>query len=137
MVLCKIQNKILFLQPGLFWKKTANIFWCRKTKKRFMGCGAFAQAERKKGESFEGTAIREAQEELNYQIELGRRLGIFPGNSKGSQLHVFEAEIIGGELKFPEDEIMDVKWFTLEEIKSMADKLRHKWIPEVIRQAQK
>ena len=37
---------------------------------------------------------------------------------------VFSTEIISGEIKYNKDEILDVKWFTLDEIKEMKDDLR-------------
>lgn len=37
---------------------------------------------------------------------------------------VFSTEIISGEIKYNKDEILDVKWFTLDEIKGMKDDLR-------------
>lgn len=39
--------------------------------------------------------------------------------------HTFEAKIISGELRFPEDEILDAKWFYFEEIKNMKNELRN------------
>lgn len=80
------------------------------------------------GESFEQAAIREAKEESGYDVELIKKIDIFQAKSTDATKHAFEAKIKGGELKFPEDEILDAKWFTLDEIKHMEDKLRGDWI---------
>lgn len=80
------------------------------------------------GETIEEAAIREGKEETGYDVELIRELGIWQDNTKHAAAHAFEAKIIGGELNFPKDELLDVKWFTKEEIYSMKDKLRTSWI---------
>ncbi|MFA6386458.1 MAG: NUDIX hydrolase [Candidatus Paceibacterota bacterium] len=84
------------------------------------------------GESFEQTAIREAKEESGYDIELIKEIGIFQRIPTDAVKHAFEAKIVGGELEFPPDEILDAKWFTLNEIKQMKEKLRGEWILEAI-----
>lgn len=84
------------------------------------------------GESFEQAAIREAKEESGYDVELIKEIGIFQKISTDAVKHAFEARIIGGELKFPENEMLDAKWFTFDEIKQMKDKLRGEWIIEAI-----
>jgi 8-oxo-dGTP diphosphatase len=84
------------------------------------------------GESFEQTAIREAKEESGYDVELIKKIGIFQKVPTDAVKHAFEAKIIGGELKFPEDEILDAKWFTFDEVKEIKNKLRGEWILEAI-----
>jgi len=39
---------------------------------------------------------------------------------------------MGGELKFPEDEMIDAQWFTFDEINLMKDKLRSEWVLETV-----
>lgn len=80
------------------------------------------------GDSIEETAIKEAKEESGFDVELVRKLDIFQDSVDTPPKHAFEAKIIGGELNYPEDEILDAKWFTADEIKSMRDKLRGEWI---------
>ncbi len=80
------------------------------------------------GDTIEHTAIKEAKEEAGFDVELVRKIDIFQDNADTPPKHAFEAKIIGGELKFPEDEILDAKWFTFEEIKAMQDKMRGPWI---------
>ncbi len=84
------------------------------------------------GESLEQAAIREAKEESGYNVEIIKELAIFHAQSTDPIKHAFEGKIVGGELKFPEDEILDAKWFALNEIKQMKDKLRGGWILETI-----
>ena len=72
------------------------------------------------------------KEESGYAVELIKELKIFHERATSVVKHVFEGKIIGGELKIPEDEILDAKWFTFDEIKLMKDKLRSNWVIETI-----
>lgn len=70
------------------------------------------------------TAAKEAQEETGYNVKLLRKIGVYQETEKSAVKHVFEAEIIGGNLNPPPDEILAAKWFSYEEILAMKDKLR-------------
>jgi 8-oxo-dGTP diphosphatase len=80
------------------------------------------------GDTIEQTAIKEAKEETGYDVKLVKKLGVFQELATESVKHPFEAEIIGGSLVFPEDEILAAQWFTFTEIKEMKDKLRNRWV---------
>jgi 8-oxo-dGTP diphosphatase len=86
------------------------------------------------GENFEQAAIREAKEESGYDVELMGKIGIFQEKPIDAVKHAFEAKIIGGELNFPKDELLDVAWFTFTEIEEMKTqgKLRSNWVWEAI-----
>lgn len=84
------------------------------------------------GESLEEAAIRETKEESGYDVELVREIKIFHEKATSVVKHVFEAKIISGELKFPEDEMLDAQWFTYDKIKEMKNKLRGEWILDTI-----
>ena len=74
---------------------------------------------------FEG-AKREIFEECGYNVELTGIAHI--GNIVMSDNEwigvVFSTEIIDGDINFDKDEILDVKWFTYDEIMKMHDELR-------------
>jgi 8-oxo-dGTP diphosphatase len=88
------------------------------------------------GETPQQAAIREAKEEVGFDVKLidDKPLHTALNSSKDRSLTSFKAEIIGGELKFQEDELLDAKWLSLEEIKRLkADgKLRADWVLESI-----
>ena len=67
------------------------------------------------GESIEETAIREAKEETNLDVELGDLIGEYMIVSASGQelldVSVFIATIAGGELAPNEGEIAEVGWF--------------------------
>jgi 8-oxo-dGTP diphosphatase len=67
------------------------------------------------GESIEETAIREAKEETNLDVELGELIGKYMIVSASGQelldVSVFIATVVGGELQPNEGEIAEVGWF--------------------------
>lgn len=87
----------------------------------------------KEGESLEDAAIREAKEETGLEVKLLKKLDIFQEYPQESVKHAFEAKIVGGELLLSSEEIMDVKWFSFDEILAMRDKLRSNWILNAIK----
>ncbi|MBI4020975.1 MAG: NUDIX hydrolase [Candidatus Aenigmarchaeota archaeon] len=84
------------------------------------------------GETIEHAAVREAKEEVGYDVALGRKLGVFQRAATDPPKHAFEATIAGGKLRVPKDELLDARWFTFEEIESMQGKLRGEWIMEAV-----
>lgn len=87
-----------------------------------------------KDEEIEHAAIREAQEESGYDVELDGLIGLYHDTTKEPLKHIFKAHIIGGELNIPEDEILDAKWLTYDEVKHLQDdgKLRARFIFDTI-----
>jgi 8-oxo-dGTP diphosphatase len=67
------------------------------------------------GESIEETAIREAKEETNLDVELGEVIGeyliVSAGGERLLDVSVFEATVVGGEMRPQEGEIDDIGWF--------------------------
>lgn len=84
------------------------------------------------GDTIEQTAIKEAREESGFNVELVRKLGIFQNEATDAVKHAFEAKIVGGQLTYPEDEILNAEWFTFDEIENMKEKLRNTWVFEAI-----
>jgi 8-oxo-dGTP pyrophosphatase MutT (NUDIX family) len=72
-----------------------------------------------KGETIEEAAVREAKEEVGYRVRLGKELPVIHPGMPHPVLHAFAAEIVDGELKFPENELLDAQWFTYEELQQL------------------
>ena len=70
------------------------------------------------GETAEETAKREIKEETGFDVVIKKLIGVY---SRRAKKHVFEAEIVSGDLKLPENEIADAKWFTLSEVKKLTN----------------
>lgn len=113
---------------GVVIKKDGKYLLLQEKQPKAYGLWNFPAGKVDVGESIEQAAIREAKEESGYDVELIKEIDIFQAKSTDAVKHAFEAKIIGGDLNFPEDEILDIRWFSFDEIKEMKDKLRDDWI---------
>ena len=121
------------LVAGVIIKKDGKYLLVQEKLPKAYGLWNFPAGKVEEGDIIAHTAIKEAKEETGYDVKLLRHVGVFNSPEKICPCkHAYEAEIIGGELKFPEDEIMDAKWFSYDEIKKMKDKLRGGWVLEAI-----
>lgn len=97
------------------------------------GLWNWQQGKVESGEEIETTAIREAKEEVGFDIVLKKKLRVienpFPGTK---ETHVFLGEIVGGELKISEGEILQAKWFTLDEVETIKDQMPGPWVFETL-----
>jgi len=117
---------------GVVIKRDGKYLLVQEKYEKIYGLWNFPAGRVDVGDTIEETAIKEAKEESGYDVELIRKIDIFQNSANEAVKHAFEAKIIGGELKFPEEELLDAKWFTYEEIIEMKDKLRGTWILEAI-----
>jgi 8-oxo-dGTP pyrophosphatase MutT (NUDIX family) len=87
-----------------------------------------------RGEEIEETAIREVKEETGFDVNLTKEIAIYHESIKQAVKHVFAADIIGGNVMPPNDEIMDIKWLTFDQVKDLHKngKLRKPWVWDVI-----
>lgn len=87
-----------------------------------------------KDEQLAAAAIREAKEETGYDIRLIKQIALYHESAAQSVKHVYSAEIIGGVEKAQEGEILEVVWYSFDEIASLekAGNLRAPWIFDVI-----
>ena len=72
-------------------------------------------------------AIREVKEETNIDVELTGVIAVFNNmfENFNSISFVFSSNITkNNEINFNKNEIIEIKWFTFEEIKSMKEELR-------------
>jgi 8-oxo-dGTP diphosphatase len=113
---------------GVVIKKDGRYLFVQEKQPSAYGLWNFPAGRVDVGETIEEAAIREAKEESGYDIELIRKIDIFQENAQEPAKHAFEARIIGGDLNFPKDELLDARWFDLDEIQAMKDNLRGEWI---------
>lgn len=129
----KIENQMVSMVAGVIIKQSDKYLLVQEGEPRIFGLWNFPAGHIDVGESIEEAAIREVKEKVGYKVELVKKIGIFQKSVNEPVKHVFEAKIISGELKFPVNEILDVKWFSFEEIINMKDNLRNSdWIIETI-----
>lgn len=71
-------------------------------------------------------AIREIKEETGFDIEINSLIGVYVGlppgypDTIGAKI-IFRGSIVGGELKFSKDELLDAKWFKPSDVLVMKD----------------
>lgn len=87
-----------------------------------------------KDEELEHAALREVKEETGLDVRLIEEIALFHEATKKTVKHVYSAEVIGGKLTPQEDEILDVRWLTYNEIEQInrEGKLRAPWVWDVI-----
>ena len=66
---------------------------------------------------------REVKEETNLDVKLEGLIGVYEHNRNGNNAikFVFKASVIGGELKHQETELLDARWFSMEELDRLKD----------------
>jgi len=87
-----------------------------------------------KDEQLEAAAMREAKEETGYDVRLIEQIELYHESAPQSVKHVYLAEIIGGEEKAQEGEILEVVWCTFEEVVELekSGQVRAPWVFDVI-----
>lgn len=87
-----------------------------------------------KDEQLEAAAVRETKEETGYDVRLIEQIALYHESAPQSVKHVYSAEIIGGEEKAQEGEILEVVWYSFDEIARLekAGQMRAPWVFDVI-----
>src|SRR5690606_31032740 len=87
-----------------------------------------------KGEQLEAAAVRETKEETGYDVRLIEQIALYHESAPQSVKHVYLAEIIGGEERAQEGEILEVVWHSFDEIVELekVGRMRAPWVFDVI-----
>ena len=131
----KFMEKDVVMVPivaGVVIKKDGKYLLVQEKQEKVYGLWNLPAGRVDVGDTIEQTAVKEAKEETGFNVELIHKIDIFQNSAQEPPKHAFEAKIIGGELFFPKDEILDVKWFSLEEIRNMENKLRGEWVIKAV-----
>jgi len=90
------------------------------------------------GDTLEQAAVREAKEETGFDVELQRKLDVYQVKATDPAKHVYVAVSVGGSLRVPKDELLDVRWFSLEEIRQLSadGELRDPFVLESIMESE-
>ena len=127
------QNQMVSMVAGVIIKQDGKYLLVQEGKGKAYKLWNFPAGHVDVGESIEEAAVREAFEEVGYKVELIRKISVHQKSVDEPVKHIFEARVIGGELKTRKGEILDAKWFSSEEIKNMENELRNgEWIIGVI-----
>ena len=108
-------------------KKDNKILMLQEAQEKCYGKWNFPAGHLEDGETiFEG-AIREIYEETGCKVKLTKVLPILSTKKNSRIMIVFIADLLEENIKFDTSEILDVKWFVIEDIKNMPEKdLRNK-----------
>ena len=89
-----------------------------------------------KGEELEQAAKREVKEETNLEVDIKRELHVYHEKAAKSVKHIYFAEVVRGELRPQDGEIMDVRWLTFDEVESLnrEQKLRAPWVWDIVQE---
>lgn len=100
------------------------ILMVKEAKKECYGQWNFPAGHIEEKEKITDAAIRETYEETGCKVKLTGLLPISSIDLK-DETHIlvkFTADIIEENIKFDKDEILEVKWIDIEEVKKMTDK---------------
>lgn len=104
--------------------KDGKILLAQEAYHKFRGQWSFPSGHIESGEKVIDAVIRETKEETGLDI-VSESLSMIVNvtDEPDVMLMFFNAKVIGGEIKFDESEILDVKWFTFDEARKL--NLRH------------
>ena len=114
----------VFIVAGVVIEKDGKFLLVQENQPQCYGKWNLPAGKVEEGFSIEETAIKEAKEETGFDVELLEKIEIFQSSTKTPVKHSFRAKIVSGELCFPKDELLDARWFSLEEIEAMKDDIR-------------
>lgn len=127
--LIKLGNyELALIVAGVVLEQSGKYLLVQEKKPSAYGLWNLPAGRVDKGHTIEQTAIKEAKEETGFDVQLGKELLVAHEDVNSAVKHSFSAKIISGELRFPEDEILDARWFSLSEVEAMKDKLRSEWV---------
>lgn len=121
-----------FTAAGCIIEKDGKYLLVQEAQKHVYGLWNLPAGKVEDGYTIAETAVKEAKEETGFDVEIVEEIPVFHKDPKKPVRHAFIAKITGGELKIPEGELLDAKFFSYEEIMSMKDKHRSPWIEYAI-----
>jgi ADP-ribose pyrophosphatase YjhB (NUDIX family) len=83
-------------------------------------------------ETLEDAAFRETKEETGFNIKILRRIKTYQFENPEYSYHVYAAEIVGGEIQYDPEEIMNLGWFSVSEIEGIELRPSNSFIPDLL-----
>jgi 8-oxo-dGTP pyrophosphatase MutT (NUDIX family) len=124
-----------FIKSAILIKKEDRFLLVQENGARVHGLWNWPQGKVEIGETIEQTAIREAKEETGLDIKIEKSLGVLQDTFPDiKELHVYLGSVLSGGINFPVNEIIDVQFFTFEQIEGIKNKLVGEWVYELISQ---
>lgn len=110
---------------GCLIVKNDKVLIVKEAKKKCYGQWNFPAGHVDKGELISDAAIREVYEETGCKVKLAGVLPICSVEGDDGEIRLmvrFIADMIEEDIKFDTEEILDVKWIELEQVKNMSEK---------------
>lgn len=110
---------------GCVIERNNKILMVKEAKKKCYGQWNFPAGHVDEHELITDAAIRETYEETGCKVKLTGVLPISCVDFKNGETHIivsFTAEVLEENIKFDSEEILDIKWLDIEEVKNMTDK---------------
>jgi NADH pyrophosphatase NudC (nudix superfamily) len=117
----KLMDKVIVV--GVCIKNDNNeILMVQEAEEKIRGLYNIPAGKLDSNESIFNGAIREVKEETGYDVKLDSILCIQYLENKNILKIIFNASIVSGNVCFDKDEIMDVRWISIDELERMTDK---------------
>ncbi len=128
----------VYLVVGSVIEKDGKYLLVQEKKPSVRGLWNLPAGKAEKQFTLEENAVKEVKEETGFDVKIIKEVAVFHREGEKSVKHTYQAEIIGGELNIPEDELLDAKWFSFEEIKQLnqQEKIRDGWAYRAIMQSE-
>lgn len=119
-----MSKREIIVAAGALIVEKDNILLVQEAEEPVVGIWNFPMGHVEPNERIIETIIREAKEETGYDIKITDFIGIYQSLSLPEFniiIVMFKAVPIGGKLSSSDKEIMQVKWFSLEEFGAIPD----------------
>lgn len=115
-----------FIAAGGIIEQEGKYLLIQEAREDFHGKWNLPAGQLDPGETVSEAAKREIYEECGFSVELTGvcQIGSWKLVDNIAIGIIFSTKIVGGEINFNPDEIMDAKWFTYDEILAMRSELR-------------
>ncbi|MCR4322841.1 MAG: NUDIX hydrolase [Candidatus Azambacteria bacterium] len=112
-------------------EKDGKILLAQEAKGGISGTWSIPGGKVDEGESFEEAVKREVKEETNLDVFDMEEMSIIQEEPNHTVKHIFIVKT-DGEIAPQEGEILDVRWFSFEEVQEMKNELRKPWVLTII-----
>ena len=112
--------------------KNKKILLVQNAHEKARGQWSLPAGQVEQNESLENAAIRETKEETGFVINILRRINTYQFENPEYSYHVYAAEIVGGEIQYDPEEIMNLGWFSVSEIQGIELRPSISFIPDLL-----
>lgn len=129
-----MSSNSLVVIAGCLIEKDSKFLLVQEKKPKAYGLWNLPAGHVDKGENIEQAAVREAKEETGLDVQILYKIGVYGNPKKTHSINIYKAAITNGNIDFPKDEILDINWFTHDDIVNLkhSDKLRGDFVQKSI-----